>query len=143
METNFLPGRTFASLEDLNGQAASGRPMRMEHRVLTKARVIPAQLFEHERLYLQPAAPASSGTLSNAPARHGSVRLCGLRGQLLLGSGDAPRGREGAQYADRLKIFRHYDCLAEYPLPPDGTRQPAFQSPGRAATAASTPESPP
>ena len=54
VETGFLPGRTFTSLEDLNEQAREWATERMEHRVLTKARVIPAQLFEHERLYLNP-----------------------------------------------------------------------------------------
>ena len=54
VETSFLPGRTFESLEDLNQQARQWATERMEHRVLTKARVIPAQLFEHERLYLNP-----------------------------------------------------------------------------------------
>ena len=51
-QTNFLRGRTFSSLEDLNDQAHVWATQRMEHRVLTKARVIPARLFEHERLYL-------------------------------------------------------------------------------------------
>ena len=63
----------------------------MEHRVLTKARVIPAQLFEHERLYLTRAASASSGAVPKPPAGHRSVRLRRLRRQLLLGSRDAPR----------------------------------------------------
>jgi len=29
-----------------------------------------------------------------------------------------------------LKIYRHYDCLAEYPLPPDGTRCQHYSPPG-------------
>jgi hypothetical protein len=57
VETSFLPGRVFASLEDLNAQARQWATERMEQRVLTKARVIPAQLFEHERLYLNPLSP--------------------------------------------------------------------------------------
>jgi hypothetical protein len=35
------------------------------------------------------------------------------------------------QYADRLKIFRHYDCLAEYPLPADGVRAQHYSPPGQ------------
>jgi hypothetical protein len=35
------------------------------------------------------------------------------------------------QYADQLKIFRRHDCLAEYPLPPDGTRHERFSPPGQ------------
>lgn len=57
VETSFLPGRTFESLEDLNRQAFEWATVRMEHRVLTKARVIPARLFEHEQLYLHQLPP--------------------------------------------------------------------------------------
>jgi hypothetical protein len=46
--TNFLAGRTFDSLEDLNGQARQWATERMEYRPQTKA-LIPAKLFEHER----------------------------------------------------------------------------------------------
>jgi hypothetical protein len=34
------------------------------------------------------------------------------------------------QYADCLKIFRHAECLAEYALPPDGTRHQHCSPPG-------------
>jgi hypothetical protein len=34
------------------------------------------------------------------------------------------------QYADRVKIFLNHECLAEYPLPPDGTRNERFSPPG-------------
>jgi hypothetical protein len=34
-------------------------------------------------------------------------------------------------YTDRLKIFGHYECLAEYPLPPDGVRGQHYSPPGQ------------
>src|SRR3990172_7201737 len=52
VETNFLPGRRFDSLEDLNQQAFQWATMRMEQRPVAKSRLIPAQAFEHERHYL-------------------------------------------------------------------------------------------
>ena len=52
VETNFLPGRTFESLEDLNEQARQWATERMEHRPQGKSRLIPAKAFEHERSYL-------------------------------------------------------------------------------------------
>ncbi len=52
VETSFLPGRTFDSLEDLNEQARQWATEGMEHRAQTKSRLIPAMVFEHERLYL-------------------------------------------------------------------------------------------
>ena len=52
VETSFLPGRTFDSLEDLNKQAREWATERMEYRPQSKARLIPAKAFEHECGYL-------------------------------------------------------------------------------------------
>lgn len=131
VETNFLRGRTFTSLEDLNEQARVWATERMEHRVLTKARVIPAQLFEHERLSLHRLPehlPAPYQTHHRITDQYGYVAF-GANYYWVPGTG---RGEvKVIQYADRLKIFRHYDCLAEYPLPPDGTRHEHYSPPGQ------------
>ena len=131
VETSFLPGRTFASLEDLNEQARRWATERMEHRVLTKARVIPAQLFEHERLYL-------NSLPEHLPAPYQMhQRVTDQYGYAAFGAnyywvpGTRRDDVKVLQYADRLKIFRRYDCLAEYPLPPDGTRHQHYSPPGQ------------
>lgn len=130
VETNFLPGRTFTSLEDLNEQARQWATERMEQRVQTKARVIPAQLFEHERLYLHPLPehlPAPYQTHQRVTDQYGYVAF-GANYYWVPGT-----GREEVkvlQYADCLKIFRHAECLAEYALPPDGTRHQHCSPPG-------------
>src|SRR5205814_5361724 len=54
VETNFIPGRSFQSLEDLNRQALEWSTVRMEQRPQGKAGLIPAQAFEHERAFLNP-----------------------------------------------------------------------------------------
>ena len=130
VETSFLPGRTFESLEDLNQQARQWATERMEHRVLTKARVIPAQLFEHERLYLNPLPehlPAPYQSHHRVTDQYGYVAFA-ANYYWVPGTG---RGElKVIQYADRLKIFRRYDCLAEYSLPPDGTRHEHYSPPG-------------
>jgi len=43
VETNFFPGRTFQSLEDLNAQALEWATVRIEHRPQGDAKVIPAR----------------------------------------------------------------------------------------------------
>jgi hypothetical protein len=131
VETNFFPGRTFASLEDLNEQARRWATERMEHRVQTKARVIPARLFEHERLYLNPLPehlPAPYQTHHRVTDQYGYVAF-GANYYWVPGT-----GRDEVkvfQYAERLKIFRHYECLAEYALPPAGTRHQRYSPPGQ------------
>src|SRR5439155_27130686 len=57
VETNFLPGRTFQSLEDLNQQALEWATVRMHHRPASKTGLIAAKAFEHERRYLIPLVP--------------------------------------------------------------------------------------
>ncbi len=57
VETNFLPGRTFESLEDLNRQAFEWATVRMEQRVVPKTGLIPARAFEEERPYLTKLTP--------------------------------------------------------------------------------------
>jgi len=129
-QTNFLRGRRFSSLEDLNKQARQWATERMEHRVLTKARIIPAQLFEHERLFLHelpPHLPAPYQSHRRIIDQYGYVAFA-ANYYWVPGEG---RGEvKVIQYADRLKIFRRYDCLAEYPLPPDGTRHQRYSPPG-------------
>lgn len=130
VETSFLPGRTFESLEDLNRQAFEWATVRMEHRVLTKARVIPARLFEHERLYLHQLPPHLPAPYQMHP------RVTDQYGYVAFGAnyywvpGTRRDDVKVLQYADHLKIFRHYECLAEYPLPPDGTRHQHYSPPG-------------
>lgn len=49
VETNFLPGRTFGSLEDLNAQAIAWATERFAQRPQAKTKLIPVELFETEK----------------------------------------------------------------------------------------------
>jgi len=52
VETNFLPGRVFADLEDLNAQAFEWATQRYAKRPQSKTGLIPMQTFETEKPYL-------------------------------------------------------------------------------------------
>jgi hypothetical protein len=97
VETNFIPGRTFQNLEDLNRQALDWSTVRLEQRPQGKAGLIPAQAFEHERAFLTPLprhlpAPylllersvdeygyvAVEGNTTKCPARRGRIRSCAI-----------------------------------------------------------------
>jgi transposase len=52
IETNFLPGRTFSSLDNLNTQAFQWATVRRANRAISKTRLIPLILFESEKVYL-------------------------------------------------------------------------------------------
>jgi hypothetical protein len=131
VETNFLPGRTFQTLEDLNAQALAWATVRMDNKPQGKAGLIPAKAFEHERQYLV-ALPAHLP----APYRvHG--RGTDQYGYMALGvnyywvPGTQRADVKALEYGDRLKIYQAGQCLAEYPLPPEGVKNKQFSPPGQ------------
>ena len=125
VETNFLPGRSFESLEDLNRQALEWATVRMEHRPASKTRLIPAKAFEHERHYLTelPAQlPAPYWPHERGTDEYGYVAV---RGELLLGAGDQAGRRQGAAVRGPLEDLSRAD--AAWPSTrcrPTGSRTP-------------------
>ena len=133
VETGFLPGRTFENLEDLNQQARQWATERMEQRPLTKARLIPAKLFEHERLFLHalpPHLPAPYQEHRRGTDQYGYVAFAA---NYYWVPGTRRQEVKLLEYADRVKIFTagQLDCLAEYCLPPDGVRAQYYSPPGQ------------
>jgi transposase len=130
VETNFLPGRSFECLEDLNTQALQWATERLEQRPQGKAGLIPAKAFEHECAYLTklPAhlpAPYRIGTRDTD--QYGYIAFA-ANYYWVPGT-----GREEVrvlEYADRIKLYRHRECLAEYPLPADGVKNAKFSPEG-------------
>lgn len=130
VETNFLPGRTFQTLEDLNQQALEWSTDRMENRPQAKTGLIPAKAFEHERGFLTPLPPHLP-----APYRVHD-RLVDEYGYVALGANFfwVPGTQRGEvkvlEYSQRLKIYQARECRAEYPLPADGLHNKRFSPEG-------------
>jgi hypothetical protein len=126
VETNFLPGRTFESLEDLNRQAFEWATVRMHHRPTAKTGLIPAQAFELERGYLQalPAElPAPHQSHERQTDQYGYVQF---QGNSYWVPGTERSVIKLLQYADRVRLFQHRECVAEYPLPAEGVKNAYF-----------------
>jgi len=133
VETNFLPGRTFQDLEDLNRQACDWSTARLDNKPQGKAGLIPAQAFEHERTYLLPLAahlPAPYKVHGRGTDQYGYVAF-GANYYWVPGT----RRDEVKllEYSDQLKIYQAGQCLAEYPLPADGVRNAKFSPQGMPA----------
>jgi transposase len=131
VETNFFPGRTFASLEDLNRQARQWATVRMEHRAMSKTGLIPAKAFEHERAFLNelpPHLPAPYRSYQRGTDQYGYVPF---DGNYYWVPGDGREDVKVLQYADHVKLFQRRICVAEYPLPPDGVKNERFEPPDR------------
>jgi hypothetical protein len=131
VETNFLPGRRFESLEDLNRQAYEWATVRMEHRPVRKTGLIPAKAFEHERHYLielSPHQPAPYCVHGRGTDEYGYVSFLG---NYYWVPGTKREEVKVLQYADRLKLYQHRVCVAEYALPADGVKNARFSPEGQ------------
>jgi len=133
VQTNFLPGRTFESLEDLNQQAFQWATVRMEHRPVSKTGLIPAKAFEHERRYLKELPrelPAPYWSQNRGTDEYGYIAF---EGNYYWVPGKKKEDVKVLRYADRLKIYQHRVCVAEYPLPADGVKNARFSPEGQPA----------
>jgi len=130
VETNFFPGRAFQCLEDLNAQALEWATVRMEQRVQGKTSVIPAKAFEHERRYLQPLAPHLPAPYLLHERDTDQYGYAAFEGNYYWVPGTRRETLQVLEYAERIKLYRQRTCLAEYPLPPYGTRNQKFAPPG-------------
>ncbi|MBN1268592.1 MAG: helix-turn-helix domain-containing protein [Kiritimatiellae bacterium] len=131
VETSFFPGRTFQSLEDLNTQAFAWATVRMEHRPQGKAKLVPAKAFEHECGYLieLPAhLPAPYQVHERGTDQYG---YAAFEGNYYWVPGTKREAVKVLHYADKLKLYRARECLAEYPLPADGVKNAQFAPPGQ------------
>lgn len=136
-ETNFLPGRTFVSFEDLNQQALAWSN-RFAQRPQAKTRLIPCELFESEKAdlvklpgYLEAPYQSHQRVLD----AHGYLAFDGNYYWVPDEPGLNP-GRFVAllQYSQTLKIFpfglSSGRAALAYPLPAQGTRNQRYAPAG-------------
>jgi hypothetical protein len=130
VETNFLPGRRFQSLEDLNAQALQWATVRFHHRPVSKTRLIPAKAFEHEQAHLTPVPPQLPGPYLAHERETDQYGYVCLDGNFYWVPGTSRDRLTVLQYGDRLRLCRGRDALAEYPLPADGVKNRRFSPEG-------------
>ncbi|MDH3458318.1 MAG: helix-turn-helix domain-containing protein [Gemmatimonadota bacterium] len=131
VETNFLPGRRFESLADLNRQAREWATVRMHHRPTSKTGLIPAQAFEHERRYLTELSPHLPAPYCPHERGTDEYGYLSFQGNYYWVPGSKRENVKVLQYADRLKVYQHRQCVAEYLLPADGVKNARFSPEGQ------------
>ena len=130
LQTNFFPGRTFTSLEDLNRQAFQWATERFASRPLSKTHLIPRALFEQEKPYLMkvPASPP--------PPYQPHQRTVDGYGYVTFAVNYywVPEGVRGAvtviEYEKTISIYQRNRRLIDYPLPPAGVKNRLFTPAG-------------
>jgi transposase len=131
VETNFFPGRKFESLEDLNRQALEWSTVRLDGRPAKRTGLIPARVFEHERKFLiklPSHLPAPYHSLERDTDQYGFIPY---GGNVYWVPGTKRETMKVFVYADKLKIYQHRTCVAEYPLAFDGVKNAQFSPEGQ------------
>ena len=130
VETNFFPGRSFASLEDLNAQAFRWATERMEQRMQGKSRVIPALAFEQERPYLcDVPADLPAPFLDQLVRSVDQYGYASFQGNFYFVPGSGRGEVRLLEYAERIALYRSHEILLEYPLPAYGVSGEKFAPP--------------
>ncbi len=130
VETNFLPGRSFQTLEDLNAQAFEWATVRMNKRPVAKTNLIPGQLFEYEKAFLiklPSYIPAPYLVHERQTDQYGYM---GFDGNYYWIPGKKRYDVRVIEYANSIKIYQHRELLIEYNLPPYGTKNKLIAPPG-------------
>jgi len=103
----------------------------MDHRPASKTRLIPAKAFEHERaslIQLPGQLPAPYWSQKRGTDEYGYIPF---EGNYYWVPGSKREDVTVLRYADRLKIYQHRNCVAEYLLPADGIKNARFSPEGQ------------
>jgi len=131
VETNFIPGRRFDSMEDLNAQAINWATVRMPVRPVSKTGLIPASAFEYERSYLQKVPLFVTPPYLVHERCTDQYGYVACDGNFYWVPGTSRFDVKVLQYSDRIKIYHQRKLLCEYDLPPDGVKNEKFAPKGQ------------
>lgn len=130
IETNFFPGRRFASLEDLNAQAIQWATVRYAQRPQAKTKLIPIELFKAEKSALIKLPDYIHPPSFPHRRKIDEYGYCSFDGNFYW----VPESAEGPrvaiiQYARHICIMQGLRTLAQYPIAPDGIKNQMFVPP--------------
>ena len=130
VETNFLPGRSFDGLDDLNRQALEWSTVRMERRAQTVARIVPVEAFEKEKSRLIAVPPGLPAPYVAHERRIDQYGYVAFGGNYYWIPGTERGEVKVLEYADRLEMYKGRVLLCGYSLPGDGVRNARFSPEG-------------
>jgi hypothetical protein len=133
IETNFLPGRRFASLEDVNTQAIEWATVRYAKRPQAKTGLVPLELFEAEKGALIKLPPYIAAPYLPCKRCVDQYGYCSFDGNFYW----APETVGGKtvtvlQYAHHLCIMDGTHEIARYDIAADGVKNAMITPAGHA-----------
>lgn len=122
VETNFFPGRSFESLEDMNHQAFEWATIRSANRPTGKTRLIPSVTFQYEKPYLKKLPPYVEPPYCIHDRGTDQYGYASFDGNFYWIPGTKRHNVKILQYGDHLKIYHARKLLGHYLLPEDGVK---------------------
>jgi transposase len=122
VETNFFPGRSFESLEDMNRQALEWATLRSANRPTGKTRLIPSVAFEYEKSYLKKLPPYIEPPYCIHERGTDQYGYASLDGNFYWIPGTKRHDVKVLEYSDHLKIYHNRKLLGRYLLPAEGVK---------------------
>ena len=117
VETNFLTGRTFKSLEDINQQAFDWSTIRMANRPVSKTKLLPSKAFEYEQSYLIKVPQFVSAPYINCNRVTDQYGYASFEGNFYWIPGTKRHEVKILRYCKHIKIYYQRKMLIQYDLP--------------------------
>jgi len=133
VETNFFPGRTYETLEDMNRQAFDWATIRMPNRPVSKTRMIPAKAFEYELSFLEKLPAYITPPYIAHERGTDQYGYAAVDANYYWVPGKTRFNVKVLQFCDHVEIYHHRKKLAEYELPPADVKNKKFSPKGKPA----------
>ena len=130
VETNFFPGRTYETLEDMNQQAFDWATIRIPNRPVSKTGMIPAKAFEHEQAFLKKIPAYVTAPYLAHERGTDQYGYAAVNANFYWVPGKTRFDVTVLQFCDHVEIYHKRKKLAEYELPPDGIKNERFSPKG-------------
>jgi transposase len=129
VETNFIPGRSFESMADLNAQALQWATVLLPNRPVSKTKLLPLKAFEYEQSFLKklpPYLPQPYLTHQRCTDQYGYVSF---DGNYYWIPGTKREDVTVLNYDASIKIYQKRTLLIQYPLPDEEIKNQCFDPP--------------
>jgi len=122
VETNFLPGRRFDSLKDLNRQAFEWSTVRMANRPISKTGLIPSKTFEYEQSYLSKLPSYIESPYIELIRNIDEYGYVSVNANFYWVPGLKRFEVKVLRYPDHIKIYHQRNLLIEHELEPEDVK---------------------
>ena len=122
VETNFFPGRSFDSLEDMNRQAFEWATQRSANRPTGKTKLIPVKAFEYEKPDLEKLPPHIQAPYQVHTRSTDQYGYVAFKANYYWVPGTHRPDVKILEYADHLVIYHNRKQVGLYIQPPDDVK---------------------